>query len=271
METHRPGQEIAGHLPHLRRYARALFGSQDRGDRYVRVCLEALLAEPDKFTRAASPRVELFKLFHDTWTRITEPLEYNGELGTHPVDELEAQILSLPPRARQILLLTALEGFSIDEAADILGIRHAVAETLLTAAREELSHQQATRVLIIEDEPVIAVDIAVTLTEMGHIVVGTAATKDEAVTAATLKRPGIILADIKLGDGSSGIDAVADILDAMNVPVVFVTAYPEELLTGERREPAYLVTKPFEPDVLKVTVYQALLAQRQPVAARDAS
>ena len=58
---------------------------------------------------------------------------------------------------------------------------------------------------------------------------------------------------------------VKEILDEFDIPVVFVTAFPERLLTGEKAEPAFLVTKPFEPDVLKITVAQALFArQSQP-------
>lgn len=269
METFHQNSRIADHLPHLRRYARALFGSQQRGDQYVRVCIETLLEEPAKFADVPSARLALFKLFHETWLRTTQPLEEHGT-GEPPAPEgLEAHVLNLPPRARQVLLLTSLEGFSLDEAAEILDVKQVTAERLLDAARGELSRQQSTQALIIEDEPIIAVDIAVSLTEMGHVVVGTAATRDEAMTAARTKRPGIVLADIKLGDGSSGIDAAADILEILDIPVIFVTAYPEELLTGEGREPAYLITKPFEPDVLKVTVYQALLT-RTPKAERPA-
>jgi len=263
-ETADPGGDVVRHIPYLRRYARALAGSQEAGDRYVRVCLEALIEEPDRLRSRPFRRLELYHLFHQTWARIAEPL-FPADLPPDPTDaEPRDPLHRLPSRRRQVLLLTAVEGFSLDEAAAIMGITPAEAEIQLTAARMELNDQAATSVLIIEDEPIIAFDLSDIVSEMGHDVVGIAATKDEAVSLAIGRRPGIILADIQLCDGSSGIDAVSEIQRARNVPVVFVTAYPERLLTGMRREPAYLVTKPFEPDVLRVTIYQALLSRKKP-------
>jgi hypothetical protein len=67
-----------------------------------------------------------------------------------------------------------------------------------------------------------------------------------------------VLADIQLADGSSGIEAVNDILGISGVPIVFITAYPERLLTGERPEPTFLITKPFAPENVKAITSQAL-------------
>ena len=72
------------------------------------------------------------------------------------------------------------------------------------------------------------------------------------------KTPGLVLADIQLADGSSGIDAVKDILARFDVPVIFITAFPERLLTGERPEPTFLITKPFQPETVKAAIGQAL-------------
>ncbi|WP_316977174.1 response regulator [Shumkonia mesophila] len=262
-EAH-PRNDIVRHIPYLRRYARALAGSQEAGDRYVRICLEALVEEPESLRPGLFRRLQLYHLFHQTWTRIAEPI-FPSDLPPDPTaGEPLDPLHGLSSRRRQVLLLTAVEGFSLDEAAAIMEMSPEEAEIELTAARIELNDQAATSVLIIEDEPIIAFDLSDIVSEMGHDVIGTAATKDEAVALAMRRRPGIILADIQLGDGSSGIDAVAEIHRTRDVPVVFVTAYPERLLTGARREPAYLVTKPFEPDVLRVTIYQALLSQRKP-------
>ncbi len=262
-DTH-PRNDIVRHIPYLRRYARALAGSQEAGDNYVRICLEALVEEPESLRPGPFRRLQLYHLFHQTWTKIAEPI-FPSDLPPDPAAGEPADPLhKLTSRRRQVLLLTAVEGFSLDEAAAIMEMPPEAAEMELTAARIELNDQAATSVLIIEDEPIIAFDLSDIVSEMGHDVVGTAATKDEAVALAMRRRPGIILADIQLGDGSSGIDAVAEIQRSRDVPVVFVTAYPERLLTGARREPAYLVTKPFEPDVLRVTIYQALLSQRKP-------
>lgn len=259
-----PRDDIIRHIPYLRRYARILSGSQEAGDQYVRICLETLVEEPERLTSGSSPRLQLYRLFHRTWVGIAERIS-PSEFSPDPTGgEDEAPLDKLPSRRRQVLLLMAVEGFSLDETAAILDIMPEQAESELTAARLDLNDQAATSVLIIEDEPIIAFDLRDIVSEMGHKVVGIAATKEEAVSLAMTKRPGIILADIQLGDGSSGIDAVAEIRQSRDVPVVFVTAYPERLLTGTRREPAYLVTKPFEPDILRVTIYQALLSSKKP-------
>lgn len=260
------GRQVAPYLPYLRRYARALTGSQDSGDQLVRICLETLIIEPERARQDRDSRLALYKLFHEVWRKI-EVLNLGAD-GRHgsSVDALEEHILALSPIERQLLLLTTLEAFSVEDAAYIVNIETSEAMRLLRTARDGLTAQTATTVLIIEDEPVIAFDIADVVTEMGHKVVGNARTREEAVAAAKATTPGIVLADIQLSDGSSGIDAVADILGSMDVPVIFVTAYPERLLTGEGPEPVYLVTKPFDAETLRVTMDQALLLKRNMLA-----
>ena len=120
----------------------------------------------------------------------------------------------------------------------------------------------ATSVLIIEDEPLIAMDIE-SMVESLAFAAGVARTHNEAIKLFNERRPGLVLADIQLADGSSGIDAVNDILRAVSVPVIFITAFPERLLTGERPEPAFLVTKPFQPDMVKALVSQVLFFSEQ--------
>jgi CheY-like chemotaxis protein len=85
-----------------------------------------------------------------------------------------------------------------------------------------------------------------------------AAPRAEARAAAARARPGLVLADIQLADGSSGVDAVWDILGEIDVPAIFITAFPERLLTGERPEPTFLITKPFRPETVKAAIGQAL-------------
>ncbi len=101
-------------------------------------------------------------------------------------------------------------------------------------------------------------DIESIVRELGHDVTGIAVTRDEAVAQAERDRPDLVLADIQLADDSSGIDAVADILLDGDIPVIFITAFPERLLTGERPEPAFLITKPFHAHSVKAAISQAL-------------
>jgi CheY-like chemotaxis protein len=119
-------------------------------------------------------------------------------------------------------------------------------------------------VLIIEDEPIIAMDLESLVESQGHRVIGVAQTHSEALALIENEKPGLVLADIQLADGSSGLEAVNEILQSITVPVIFVTAYPEQLLTGERPEPAFLVTKPFRMDALKAVIAQALFFAEKP-------
>jgi CheY-like chemotaxis protein len=106
-------------------------------------------------------------------------------------------------------------------------------------------------------------DLEALVTELGHRVTHIARTEKEALNAIAEHEPGLVLADIHLADGSSGLDAVNGILAACAVPVIFITAYPERLLTGERPEPTFLVTKPFRPEVVKAIISQALFFDRR--------
>ena len=156
----------------------------------------------------------------------------------------QPNVRALTPRSRQAFLLKAVEGFSNGDVTAILDVAPEEAERLTDEAEREIAQRVATDVLIIEDEPVIAVDLEFMVVNLGHRVIGIARTHSEAVSLAQQKRPGLVLADIKLADGSSGLDAVNEILTQFDVPVIFITAYPERLLTGERPEPAFLISKP---------------------------
>ena len=248
---------LTPHLPYVRRYARALTGDQKTGDHYVRVALEALAAGERSLDAAMPPRVALYHVFHAIWCSTGAQLEDRTE-STAMAEDASQRLMRIAPRSRQAFLLTALEGFTPSEAALILGCDFDAVERLIAEAQSEIDAELATDVLIIEDEPVIAADIEALVKELGHTVVDIAATRTEAVDAVARKTPGLVLADIQLADGSSGIDAVKDILARFNVPVIFITAFPERLLTGERPEPTFLITKPFQPETVKAAIGQAL-------------
>jgi CheY-like chemotaxis protein/DNA-directed RNA polymerase specialized sigma24 family protein len=250
--------EIVRLLPYLRRYARALTGSQAVGDQYVRLCLEAILAEPERIKNTDELRIELFTVFHDAWRVVDNVLPSDGEPAAGVEPGLNRQLAALPSVERQVLLLVALERFSTGEAARILKLDEKDVAEKLDLARQELRRQAQSRVLVIEDEPVIAMDIVGIVESMGHEVVGVAARQAEAVELARQHRPELVLADVQLQDGDSGITTVHEIMLSMNAPVIFVTGFPERLLTGDRVEPAFIVTKPFDPETLKVAIVQAL-------------
>ena len=247
---------LAPHLPYVRRYARALTGDQATGDNYVRVALEALAAGERQLSSDMTPRVALYHVFHAIWSSTGAQLEDTS--GLEGRDDASRRLMRIAPRSRQAFLLTALEGFTPSEAAQILGADVNDVERLIGDAQAEIDAELATDVLIIEDEAIISADIESLVRELGHNVTATATTHDEAVDAVARHRPGLVLADIQLADGSSGIDAVKDILKKFDVPVIFITAFPERLLTGERPEPTFLITKPFQPETVKAAIGQAL-------------
>jgi CheY-like chemotaxis protein/DNA-directed RNA polymerase specialized sigma24 family protein len=249
-------REIASHMPYLRRFARALCGTQQSGDAYVVASLEALIADPNMFSKNLPGRIAVYKVFLQLWssTNRTERPIVSDEVRS----AVEMNIDALTPLPRQAFLLRTVEGFSLDDVALILGKPASEAAQLIEQAGREIAEQVATTVLIIEDEPIIALDIEGMVQELGHSVMGIARTHKEAISMVKSRRPGLVLADIQLADGSSGLEAVNEILKSIDVPVIFITAYPERLLTGSKPEPAFLITKPFQPDAVKAAISQAL-------------
>jgi CheY-like chemotaxis protein/DNA-directed RNA polymerase specialized sigma24 family protein len=251
-------QDIAPLLPYLRRYARALAGSQKSGDAYVRACLQALVGDNTIIDREGGVKIGLYHLFHVLWNAtIVPPADADG---ASSIFEQTAQerLSTMAPESRQTLLLSTLEGFSVAETARIIDKTPDEVSQLIKQAIEEIDRQTKTDVLIIEDEPLISMDLTQIVESLGHSVTQVARTASEAIAAAKSHAPGLVLADIQLADGSSGIDAVKDILANMSVPVIFITSFPERLLTGERPEPTFLITKPFNPNTVKAGISQAL-------------
>ncbi len=252
-------QLVAEHLPLLRRYARALTGNQASGDAYVAAMLEALLQDPTLLEEKQGARTGLFRLFTKIWNSVSV-----NDNADEPMSQAasERRLSNITPLARQAFLLLSLEGFSEEEVAHILEKNVGEVRELADSAGRELASEIATDVLIIEDETFIAMDLENLVKNLGHNVIGVARTHTDAIALAKTKRPGLILADIQLADGSSGLEAVNELLKTFEVPVVFITAYPERFLTGERPEPAFLISKPFQPAMVSAVASQALFFQR---------
>ncbi len=256
-------KEIMPHLPYLRRFSRALSGTQEGGDAYVVATLEALIADPSDFPSDMQPRHALYKVFLKLWSSTNSSVKALSVSGDRSA--FERNLETLTPLTRQAFLLRTVEGFSIEEVALILGTTPANSAKLIDQAGREIAEQVTTSVMIIEDEPIIALDIEAMVEELGHEVTGIARTHKEAIALFKSRRPGLVLADIQLADGSSGLDAVNEILQEIDVPVIFITAYPERLLTGEKPEPAFLITKPFQPEAVRAAISQALFFDRRAI------
>jgi CheY-like chemotaxis protein len=251
-------QTIRVHLPYLRRFARTLTGAQQSGDAYVATLLESLVSTPSDFPTNMPPRMALYYLFLKVWNSVRLDSDL-GDDATNSLVAAQRKINSISSLPRQAFLLVAVEGFTSAETAGILEISEPDVEKLLEVAGQEIAHQVATNVLIIEDELLIAMDLETIVTSLGHSVQEVATTKTEALAAVKRKKPGLILADVKLADGSSGLDAAKEIVaEGDEVPIIFITAYPEKVLTGERPEPTFLISKPFQRDTVMAIISQAL-------------
>jgi DNA-directed RNA polymerase specialized sigma24 family protein len=251
-------ESIAPHVPHLRRFARLLTGSQAGGDAAVERALKAVAADPSVFPRLP-PRLGLYQCFLSTLTRRQREMGPSPELlgGT-----AARSLAALTPEGRQAFFLVSVEGFNHRETAQILDIPERRVATLLAESGAEIGRQIATDVLVIEDEPLIALDLKRMLEGLGHRV-AIARARQDSLNAANARRPGLVIADIRLADGSSGLDAVNDLLRSIAVPVVFVTAFPERLATGCGPEPTFLIRKPFREEALKAIVSQVLFFDQQ--------
>ena len=227
-------EQIGEQLPYLRRYARALTGSQHSGDAFVRATLEAALADRALLDQISKGRAALYGAFNRIWSSGHVEAEAVDAAGGLHEQAAQLRLSHITPEHRQALLLTTLEDFSREDTASILGVSPNEVDALVRQAIDEIENETTTDVLIIEDEPLIAMQLEDLVTSLGHTVSGTAATRTQARAA------------------------VDDILSVGSMPVIFITAYPERLLTGDRPEPTYLVTKPFHEATVRAAIGQAL-------------
>jgi DNA-directed RNA polymerase specialized sigma24 family protein len=246
---------LVGHVPYLRRFARALTGSQALGDACVVAAIERILAGK---AGSIPARIALYRsVLAEVDALDARPITASVP-SSQLVDPVQRNLAALTPVGRQAFLLVAMEEFSVQDAALVLEMSPDEVSALLEDANQDIAAQIATDVVIIEDEPLIAMDLEQLVQDLGHRVVRIARTERQAIDAVRQTRPGLVLADIQLADGSSGLDAVNEFLQIFSVPVIFVTAFPERLLTGAKPEPTFLVSKPFQAEALKAVISQAL-------------
>lgn len=256
---------LARHLPSLRRHARALTGSQTAGDDLALQTLQAVIDSPQAVRLASSLDVGFFQVFAKIWAQSGH---HAGNAEEGPAAQAQTHLQVVEPLARQALLLRSIENFTLPQIAEIIDVTQFDVADLIMTAHGEIQNTLRGRIMVIEDEAIIAMDLHDIVTSMGHDVTGAAATFEQAVALAASQKPDLILSDIQLADGSSGIDAVETILGAAgSIPVIFITAFPERLLTGQRREPAFVITKPYGEEQIQSAVGQAMFFRdRLPVA-----
>lgn len=251
-------QVLERNLRALRRYASILTGSKATGDELILMCLERI-AETEEHKEPGFDRVDLFRHFHDVVSDVGYCYDASSWQDLHR-DETQVlrRLAALADLDRGILLLRKIEWLSYDEIADIVRLPlDDIVPRLVDASKtmRELEHHS---VLIIEDEFLIARDLWRIVEDMGHSVCGVAGNADVAITLAASEKPTLVLADLRLADGQfSGIDAARMITSSADIPIVFVTAYPEQAARTFASDP-YIVRKPFHPATIAAAVNCAL-------------
>ncbi len=118
----------------------------------------------------------------------------------------------------------------------------------------------ATRILVVDDERIVAMDIGRTLERLGYDIAGLVSTGEDAIVQAGEKRPDLVLMDIRLGEGIDGIEAAAQIAELFDIPVVFLTAYSDDATLNRAKagRPFGYLVKPFDERELHTTIAVAL-------------
>jgi PAS domain S-box-containing protein len=128
----------------------------------------------------------------------------------------------------------------------------------------EIMPDTKSRILVVEDQAIVAIDIQSQLESLGYLVVGTAASAAEACQKAATMAPDLVLMDVHLGDAIDGIDAAATIREQQGIPIVFLTAYVDSatIRRAQQVEPYGYIVKPFSQRDLHTTLQMALYKGR---------
>lgn len=229
----------------FRRFARVLSGSQSVGDAVIDATLRTPFPEPSQRLDGTDLglRTIIAQRLINVW----------AETSNHDPDGVRRT----PPHHVAFLLRT-LEGFSTIQVAEAIGMTPEETKYLIDRAAAEISNQLTANVLIVEDDSILAAELAMYVEKLGHHLIGSARTRDEAIHLTQTLKPQLIIADVELADGSSGIDVVRHINEQQLTPVIFITGHSEQVLTGAPGEPTFLLSKPYNPEELAALISQAL-------------
>lgn len=240
---------VGPHLARLRRHARAMAGSQTSGDAYVTALLDIINADPSILRGQSCPRVGLFRLYSQLVAATSRDISGSD---TADLWQLPAPAM-LSHQIREALLLMSVERFSVREVAEIMRVAPSEVEALVDVAGECLATLGGADVMIIESEPLIAMNIKQIVEDLGLRVNSMPPTHGRALPLLHYHTPDLIIAD-----GGSHPAVVEDLYTGGKPPVIFISAYPEMVLTGSRPEPVFIAAKPFDPAEIKALIFQAL-------------
>lgn len=254
------------HLPYLRRYARALTGGAATGDALVTRTLEWFMGEGGSAAGAGGEadgtRISLYRQLNRFQDAEGVPA---GRTSRHPV---EAALYTLDETGRRLYLLVNLEDMPLADAAAVLNLAPENAVERLNHAREQVRARLTAAILIVEDDAIIAYDLAETVRGMGHTVCGNAATMDEALTLAAEHAPTLALMDIRLAEGDNGIEVARELRRQRFLPVIFVTAFPDELGKRGLEHLGPVIPKPFNREQIEQAITRAVFTP-QPEEVRE--
>jgi light-regulated signal transduction histidine kinase (bacteriophytochrome) len=139
------------------------------------------------------------------------------------------------------------------------------------SASNGVAAQSGARIMIVEDERILALDLAETLDELGYTVAGMAARGEEAIELARQLHPQLILMDVRLDGNIDGITAAEAIRDEHDVPVVFLTAHADDdtLQRATSTDASAYLVKPFKPPDLRCVIEIALHKHAADVRLRE--
>ncbi|MBZ8132747.1 response regulator [Afifella sp. IM 167] len=243
--------EVKVAIAKLRRYAFCLFGSLGHADAAVEECLRRV--DPGALEAGDDIEIDLFRAFGRIAAGHAAP-EWLSNSRSIDEEALHGAVLRLPLAERQALTLNEVCHFTPSETARILGIDEARVESLVAGAYGLLA-SPGLSALIIEDEPLLAQNISEIVSRLGIRVVGMAINEKEAIFKAAETKPGLILADVRLTQGS-GLNAISTIRRFHAPRVAYLTAFPSEVLRASGQSEALIVAKPFKEGAVEAAVRQ---------------
>lgn len=253
-----PDRELEKEIGRLRQFFRAVLNDQMLGDEVTHAVLASVDLAAVGALSAEQRRARLFTDAISVWLA--------ARSATDVRDFSDGALLAAAgPDAgpgEQVLILTDVMGMSVADAAAALQISTSDARSLAADARATLDTDVHGSVMIIEDEPLIAEGIADLVRGMGAEVIAMVRSCEQAISQAEMLRPNAVLADFDLGGGGTGLDAVKAISADHDTIAIFITAFPEEVLTGEDYEPAFVLTKPYRERALRTALAYSLKAPR---------
>lgn len=239
----------------LRQFCRLLTADRMFGDEIVAMTLKDKTSKQDD----KEERITAFRRLLSFWAMAYEARETAPNFSDL---RLLASAGPPPSKIQSALLLSDVLQLPEKEIADILApCENSVTEMVITGRAMHASRARGTTV-IVEDEPIITSDLRFIVEQLGATVAATANSADKAIDLIVRNKPDLILTDYNLVDEKTGIDVVAESRKTHQCPVVFVTAFPDDVLNGLDGEPDIVIGKPYTLDGIKAAVVQSLSAQR---------